>query len=107
MGAGQECPSPRNEVEDCIDCQIGWDNWGECTQNDNKFRYQVILQPPVGVGKPCPALRRETDVCLNCQIDWGDWEECADGKRTRRQVILVLPFNGGNECPPLQIESEG
>ena len=40
---------------ECIDCQVEWNDWGQC-ENGERRRSQYIAVDPVGAGKPCPLL---------------------------------------------------
>jgi len=54
---------PSNAVRnftDCIDCEVAWGEWGECS-NDQRSRSEIISTKPVGAGAQCPPLRTESE----------------------------------------------
>ena len=64
------------------------------------------MEPDEG-GRACPELYVQTEDCIDCVLAWDAWSECSDGRRERHQFVQVEPVGAGDECPPLDDQTEG
>lgn len=44
----------------CVDCEITWDEWSECTDGQ-RTRLEIIATFPQGAGEECPSLDSESE----------------------------------------------
>eukprot|EP01012_Entosiphon_sulcatum_P049575 TRINITY_DN6820_c0_g1_i6.p1 TRINITY_DN6820_c0_g1~~TRINITY_DN6820_c0_g1_i6.p1 ORF type:complete len:7637 (+),score=112.47 TRINITY_DN6820_c0_g1_i6:5459-28369(+) len=118
---GAPCPD-LSEAQSCniqpcpTDCQMtAWSDWSDCSVpcgSGTQSRFRLVAEQSTNGGQPCgPPV--ETRVCNAnpCPVDcivgqWTEWgkcsSSCAGGLRKRSRVIVVLPSNGGEECPSLE-----
>jgi hypothetical protein len=67
--------------------------------------YKPVLQPPLNGGKQCEPPFEE-DCKVDCEVVWKEWEPCNTTleMRAKRYEIVHTSKNGGQPCPPIQVE---